>query len=262
MSKKILLCADDFGLSPAVCSGIIELAQKKRLSAVSCLVNMPSFEAYADQLLVAADKVQLGLHLNLTEGFLLSEQRPCFRFAALALKAHARLLPVTLIKQELEAQLERFVNITGRWPDFIDGHQHIHQFPVLRSLLIALYNECLRAHQVSIRSTWPLIQAHHYDIKAFLLARSGAKALQRLLIRHAIPHNHSFSGMYTFSSASDYRTLFVQWLKKASSNTLIMCHPGGDPKDDCAHAALRFKEFSYLSSDALLQDCAKYHVIL
>ncbi|WP_240489526.1 ChbG/HpnK family deacetylase [Legionella parisiensis] len=50
-SKTIILCADDFGLDPGVSAGILKLVRMGRLSAVSCMVNMPSFIPYAKELL-------------------------------------------------------------------------------------------------------------------------------------------------------------------------------------------------------------------
>lgn len=49
-SKTIVLCADDFGLDPGVSEGILKLAHMGRLSAVSCMVNMPGFILYAKEL--------------------------------------------------------------------------------------------------------------------------------------------------------------------------------------------------------------------
>ena len=42
--RKIVLCADDYGLSLGVSRGIRELLEMGRLSATSCMVVFPEFE--------------------------------------------------------------------------------------------------------------------------------------------------------------------------------------------------------------------------
>src|SRR5690554_2240069 len=63
--KQIVICADDFGMNPAVDAGILHLAGMGRLNATSCLVEGPSFAQGAKQL--SETGLQLGLHLNFTE---------------------------------------------------------------------------------------------------------------------------------------------------------------------------------------------------
>jgi predicted glycoside hydrolase/deacetylase ChbG (UPF0249 family) len=66
MSKKrIVLCADDYGQAPAISQGIIELLNQSRLSATSCMVNMPDWPVSAKELLPFINYVDLGLHFNL-----------------------------------------------------------------------------------------------------------------------------------------------------------------------------------------------------
>ena len=47
--RRIWLCADDYGISPAVSRGIRDLIARGRLNATSVMVNAPSFgQAEAD----------------------------------------------------------------------------------------------------------------------------------------------------------------------------------------------------------------------
>src|SRR5436190_22116683 len=73
MKKNIVLCADDYGQAPAISKGIISLLEKGRLSAVSCMVNMPGRPEAALWLQPFADQADMGLHFNLTEGKPLSQ---------------------------------------------------------------------------------------------------------------------------------------------------------------------------------------------
>src|SRR5690606_25136721 len=65
--RRIVLCADDFGMNPAVNAGILSLAGRGRLSATSLLVDGPA--ARADIPALRASGLQIGLHLNPTESF-------------------------------------------------------------------------------------------------------------------------------------------------------------------------------------------------
>ena len=71
--RRIWLCADDYGISPAVNTAIRDLVVRGRLNATSVMVVAPSLhrsEAVAlDVLNAAAPRVAIGLHLTLTAPF-------------------------------------------------------------------------------------------------------------------------------------------------------------------------------------------------
>jgi len=262
-NKTIVLCADDFGLNSGVSQGILKLAAMGRLSAVSSMVNMPDFILHAAELSALKNKVQTGLHFNVTEGYFLSDsKRHCFSLSELLIKTHLSSLKLSLIGREFNAQFDKFVQVMGRLPDFIDGHQHVHQFPVIRQVILDFYEQRLRGSGVSVRSTWPTISLFPYQFKAKVLSVTGGKALHLQLKKRAIPHNRYFAGIYDFAKEAHYRTLFRSWLDLASDNTLIMCHPGEPDAsaDPIAHA--RLSELTYFLSDEFLNDCNKYHVTL
>jgi predicted glycoside hydrolase/deacetylase ChbG (UPF0249 family) len=251
-SKTVVLCADDFGLNTGVSEGILNLVEKERLSAVSCMVNMPNFNLRAKDLSALKNKVQIGLHLNLTEGYFLSHHdRPCFSLNELLLKSHARLIKPSFIAKEINAQLEHFIHMMGRMPDFIDGHQHVHQFPIIRPIILNL-----------VRSTYPAITLPQYQFKARILAITGGKKMQAELKKLTIPHNSHFSGVYDFAQDSNYRDLFRQWLALVPSDTLIMCHPGAGSNDSDPIAHTRSKELNYFLSEEFLNDCLEFHIDL
>ncbi len=261
--KKIILCADDFGLSPGICEGLLKLVRMQRLSALSCMVNTSGFESYSQELLSLAPQVQIGLHFNLTEGSFLSQlDKPCFSLSELLLKTHLRSLTLSLIEQEFIAQLDRFIQLMGKWPDFIDGHQHVHQFPLIRTIVMKIYEQRLRPHSVFVRSTYPLISLPSYDWKGRVLAYTGGKALKNALIKHNIAHNDYFAGVYDFSPSANYPALFKQWLNLAPSNTLIMCHPGEGIETNDAIAPARLIEMAYFSSEQFLEDCTYSEVLI
>lgn len=260
---KLILCADDFGLSAGVSQGILKLVRKQRLSAVSCMTNMPDFVVSAPELLVSKNQVQIGLHFNLTEGVFLSDAtRMCFNLNELLIKTHLRVLDKQFIAKEFNAQLDAFIQSMGCLPDFIDGHQHVHQFPGIRQVILACYEQRLRLNGTSIRSTYPAKNLKKYQFKATILALTGGMALHRQLTKLNIPHNACFSGIYDFAQDINYRTLFRQWLALIPEHTLIMCHPGEGHMPDDVIAVARNMELAYFLSDDFVSDCDELGLVL
>ncbi|WP_298626210.1 ChbG/HpnK family deacetylase [uncultured Legionella sp.] len=261
--KKILLCADDFGLNPGVSQGIVTLARQNRLSAVSCMVNLPEFSVWAQELIALKDRVKIGLHFNLTEGCLLSRKnRGCFTLNRLLLKTQSRLISPVLLACEFHAQLDRFIEVVDSYPDFIDGHQHIHQLPVIRTIILKAYKERLQDKGVFLRSTYPALTLPQFQFKAAILAKTGGKKFHSLLKKECIAHNKYFAGVYDFSPGANYRALFRQWLLRASDHTLIMCHPGDGRDNNDAIASARRLEMDYFLSDDFLHDCEEHRIQL
>lgn len=262
-SKAIILCADDFGLNAGVSQGILTLVQLRRLTAVSCMVNTPDFRESAPELRALKKQVLCGLHFNVTEGFFLTKpEKRCFTLKELLIKSHLGLVSSSFIVRELHAQLDRYTELMGELPQFIDGHQHVHQFPTIRSALIAVYEQRLKKQRTMIRSTFPAVILSQFKGKAAVLAAAGGKKLAGLLAQFNIPHNRAFAGVYDFSPATEYRTLFCQWLHLAPHQTLIMCHPGlSDPTPDPI-AATRQIEMNYFLSDEFLIDILTHKVQL
>ncbi|MDI1352730.1 MAG: ChbG/HpnK family deacetylase, partial [bacterium] len=211
--KEIQLCADDFGLNPGVSSAIIKLLIMRRLSAVSCMVNMSDFNIQAQELLQLEIPFLKGLHFNLTEGhFLAAPDKPCYHLNKLLIQTHLGLINTSLIAQEFSAQLNHFIDVMGALPDFIDGHQHVHQFPKIRQVVLEIYEQRLRQHKTLIRSTYPAITLPMFQFKGRILELTGGKKLSAYLQKNQIPHNVVFSGVYDFRQAN-YRNLFRQWLR-------------------------------------------------
>lgn len=260
---NIILCADDFGLNAGVSLGLLKLVQRHRLSALSCMTNQPDFLLHAPQLVALNSDVQMGLHFNLTDGFFLSDkEKPCFGLNALLMKSHLNLLNLKRVALEFNAQLDVFEDVLGRLPDFIDGHQHVHQFPGIRQVVLDEYEKRLRPNGTYVRTTFPALSLKKYQYKIKILALTGGRALHSQLTALAIPHNRSFGGVYNFAKDVNYRDLFRQWLALASDKTLIMCHPGEGEMPEDAIGYARVKELAYFLSDDFLRDCEAFGVHL
>src|ERR1700687_3702675 len=72
-SRRIWLCADDYGISPSVNTAIRDLIMRGRLNATSVMVVAPSFrraEAISLGILNSGhQRVAIGLHVTLTAPF-------------------------------------------------------------------------------------------------------------------------------------------------------------------------------------------------
>jgi len=274
MSKTIMLCADDFAQNEAISEGILSLAQLKRINAISCLVNSP----YWDELYGELERVKhssfIGLHLNLTDGQPRSaiwrklEGEHFTGLPNLLKKAYLRQLNLQAVIAEIQAQLDVFTHTMHVYPDFIDGHQHIHQFPIIRRALFEVHKRQMghvdNAEDETdytasfFRNTYngwrDLISMTSFP-KCQMLALLGGRRFKRALIRYNIPTNTSFAGIYNFRHASHYRDYFRRFLAKTRDGGLIMCHPGlqSQDKHDPLHA-FRHHEFNYLMSDVFLSD--------
>lgn len=266
MMKRIVLGADDYGQAEAVSRGIIDLILAGRLTATSCLTNGPDWPTHARWLLPCRGKAEFGLHLNLTQGSPLSaefKQAYGERFPGLGRLlwlASTHTLNPQAVQAEFMAQLMAFKQAMGFYPAYLDGHQHVHHFPVVRDALRAVYEAAgLLGVGVRIRSVHrPLTLKQFFkEPKACLIEWTGAKHLRDDWLQPAnIPHNTSFEGIYAFSEAASCRRHFQTFFANIQAGGMIMCHPGresteaGDPIADARH-----HEYAYLMSEDFRQDC-------
>lgn len=257
MTRRLALCADDFGSAPGISEAIVELVEAGRLSAVSCLANAPHWSDGAPLLRGLAARVDIGLHFNLTEGRPLSPDlaRVWPRLPALPrliTLAHLGALPLAALRAEFEAQLEAFAGATGAAPNFVDGHQHVHHLPGVRRVVLDAV-ERLRP-MPAMRNTGHVL-GPGFGLKRALIEATGGRRLLAQLVQRGIAHNAALTGVYDFAEP-DYRVLMLRWLARVpSEGALLFCHPGGAPgaTDDPIGAA-RERERAYLRSDGFGAD--------
>ncbi len=106
-SRVLVITGDDYGYWPSYNDGILEAIEMGAIDSVGAMVEREHCEA--DPLLETG--VEIGLHIEF-------EGRWGPRSGAPARTA-------------LRVQLERFGDIFGRWPAFLNGHHHCHARPEL-----------------------------------------------------------------------------------------------------------------------------------
>ena len=142
MKPQLILCADDFALSPAVSAAIAELAANDRINAISCMALMPGWREDARRLRDGSERIAIGLHLVLTDlpplggASALAPGGKLPRLDRLARHSLIGGLPEADIRAEVERQFDRFADGAGRMPEFVDGHQHCHHLPRIRQIIL------------------------------------------------------------------------------------------------------------------------------
>ncbi len=222
--RRIIVCADDFGMNSSVDEGILELVEMGRLSAVSCLSTGPTFAAHAASARDAG--VDLGLHLNLTEPM---EGSLGLSLPRLIASAYTGLLDASWIDAAIHCQLDAFELAVGRGPDYVDGHQHVHQLPGVRRRLLAVLRERYGHGQPWLRCTVPGAQQGQRPadvFKARIIGALGARALRRQAREGGWRQNNGLLGVYGLSGgAPAYSQRLYAWLRAARDGDLLMCHP-------------------------------------
>lgn len=125
--RRLVVNADDFGLSPAINAGILRAHAEGIVTTASLMVRAPAAEQ-AVAAALAHPRLALGLHLDLGEW-----NRREGGWAAAYEVVDTR--DPAAVAAELERQLERFRSLTGGDPSHLDSHQHVHREEPVRSIL-------------------------------------------------------------------------------------------------------------------------------
>jgi predicted glycoside hydrolase/deacetylase ChbG (UPF0249 family) len=271
--RHIWLCADDYGISPAVNAAIRDLIGRGRINATSAMVASPNFDSAEAAALrdVAANRAAIGLHVTLTapfaplsRGFEPLRHGAFVSLAATLRRAHLRLLQSALLTIEILRQFEAFDAAFGRPPDFVDGHQHVHLFPQIRDALLRVTKEAAPKAWVRQCGRAAAARKRPGDPKAFLLD-GLSRRFRRLAADHGVRTNAAFAGTYAFGARADYARLFPGFLDGMPDGGVVMCHPG---KVDAELTRLdtltdlREREYAFFSADAFSHLLAAHGVTL
>lgn len=241
--KQVIVCADDYALHPNVDAAIVSLIAQGRLTATSCMTLSPNWKNAA-RLLTAdiQDKADIGLHLDFTE-FPSIQRHP---LSPLILKSLARLLSQKKLSEVIHLQLDSFEDALGRAPDYIDGHQHVHQLPQIREALLDAVMQRYRANPPWIRISRPPVQD---GLKGRIIGLLGANSMAAQAKRLGLRHSKSLLGVYGFDQdRQSYSARCESWFTQAQNGDAFMCHPSVAvwPEDLIGQA--RVMEFDLLRS--------------
>lgn len=277
MLKSLMICADDFAQNIFISEGITTLVRHNKINALSCLVNSPYWREAYKELYPILPNTFVGLHVNFTFGQPLSslfKKTHGLNFPTLPMllkNCYAKRFALNVLEAEIESQLDRFTKDLDTTPDFIDGHQHVLQFPMIRDAFLNIYQKYrLRALVRSTSNGWYDLFSVTSFPKSQLLFLLGSQRLKNDLNQLNIPTNTSFAGVYAFAHSQRYGHYFRQFLHMSQHQGMIMCHPGltSNDRSDPLHKH-RINEFNYFQSAAFTHDltahsfqlAAKAHVL-
>jgi predicted glycoside hydrolase/deacetylase ChbG (UPF0249 family) len=268
--RPIVLCADDYAIAPGVSGAILDLIDAGRISATSCLTISRHWPEHAVRLKPRDGRADIGLHLALTDFPPLGAMpglAPAGRLPPLGrllAKALMRGLDAAEIAGEVDRQIDRFTAEFGRPPDFIDGHQHVHQLPVIRDVVAARLKRLLPTTYVRVcdEPAGAILRRGIAPARALVISRLG-RGLRRRVRTLRILANGRFAGVRDFTEAHPYRDLFLKFIGDAGGPLLVMCHPGLADPDLAAVDPVttpREDEYRYLAGDAFAADLARANV--
>jgi predicted glycoside hydrolase/deacetylase ChbG (UPF0249 family) len=260
-TRRVVLCADDFGLTEGVSRGILDLARTRRISAVGVMANRPWWRQLAPELKACERDIGIGLHLNLTSGEPLgampshAPDGTFARFDALLRRSLLGTLRGDEIRAEIARQLSAFEAVLGRPPDFVDGHQHVHALPGVRRQLLNVLQERRFAGDPWLRDPSDRVAAilrRGVAPQKALVVKTLASGFAHAARRAGFTVNEGFSGFSPFDPGRDMAADFDAFLTDLGRRPMVMCHPGHvDAELRLLDAVVetREQEYAYLSSE-------------
>jgi predicted glycoside hydrolase/deacetylase ChbG (UPF0249 family) len=268
--KIVSICADDFGISKKINKGILQCVKNRRVTEVSCVVcsELRLKDFYFLKKFKSKSKIGIGIHIVLTDfNFNLDKKSfklPDYRTFLFSLNKIAN---KNYFEYLIEAQLDKFFSIFKQYPDFIDGHKHVHQFPQVFAILDKILKKKKINKKYWIRNThnkYIFSNLSNFSIKCLILSLFG-RNFKRNLTSLKYNTNQNFLGIYYYKKKKKFRNIFSTFLKKIDHKNLIMVHPGFTDYsifkfDDLIER--REDELNYLLSKSFLKDINYYQILI
>ncbi len=234
MSTRLIINADDYGFSPGVTDGILRSHRQGILTSATLITTMPD-AARAVELARATPTLGVGVHLCLTQGM---PRRPgqrrllsgdgvfpdkVWKLIARISRGGARMLHE--VRREWSAQIDYALK-SGLQPTHLDSHKHVHHWPPLADIAIALAREHA-IHFIRCAGEVAIPGCPTPRMEYRLLLRL-ARVLRRKIIEADLRTSDWFFGL-----AATGRMATDIWLKLLAAPPAgtgeIMVHPG-DPQ--------------------------------
>jgi hopanoid biosynthesis associated protein HpnK len=234
--RRLIISADDFGLSPGVNAGIIAAHHHGVLTNASLMVTGAAC-ADAVALARAHPTLGVGLHLVLVQGCaaapadapMLVDRAGMFRNQPVLNGLRYFFTPGIRrqLEREVRAQLERF-HSTGLPLSHVDGHLNIHMHPTVLGILLRLASEygirAMRLPREPLRISLRLDRSARLRKTAEAIVFRGlTRYAQPRLAAHGVRHTDQMFGLYQSGHVTEAYLLGV--LAAAPCGvTEIYCH--------------------------------------
>jgi predicted glycoside hydrolase/deacetylase ChbG (UPF0249 family) len=239
--KRLIVNADDFGMSRGISDGILRAHHFGFLTSASLMVNMPGTD-YALERLLAAPALSVGIHLNICRGKPISPARDAPSLVDASGDFHPP--PVMIRKlwrwqvstQELESEFRaqiRWMKARGLQPTHADSHHHMHIYPAAVSAFArAVAAEGIPCIRASRFSCWPkngvLGGPHEGGIVRRLLVQGYRTVLQNTVFHKLSSADSRIS--FPSGARRDSTSLGAHWTTTFENLPTgafeLACHPG------------------------------------
>ncbi|MCP4103976.1 MAG: ChbG/HpnK family deacetylase [Desulfobacteraceae bacterium] len=238
--KKLIINADDFGLSKGVNQGILSGFRDGIVTSATMLANMNYFD-HAVQIAKENPDMPIGVHLNLSWGKALTSSTsvsslvsPSGYFlknsAVFAGRYFSGQISIPEVCLEFRNQVSRVLD-AGINPTHLDTHKHFHCLP---GIMKALINTAIEFKIDKIRLPLEKNIIHIKNHKLFSIPKISWKTCfirlfctnhQKLLQNSGIRTTDYFTGI-THMNCLDVRVIKKILLNLKDGVTEFMCHPG------------------------------------
>lgn len=211
--EKLIIAADDFGISSKANRNILKLIRARKIDRVSVMVCGEISPLEISEL--KKSKVKLDIHLESVE--LKPEKRKLkdgvvkrsanFLFKYLSGKTSAGVMEI-----EWERQIQKFKEIFAKFPDGINSHQHIHFWPAYFKIILKL--------------------AQKFEIPYLRFGKLGLTKSKNSVFRILKAFHKKDSRILAAFDSSDF-LVSLDWIKNIEiflknlpqGKTEIVCHP-------------------------------------
>jgi len=241
--NKLIVHADDLGLSRAFNTAILEAAKAGFLTSTCLRVNGSAYEEAIKEVLPECPELGMGLHLNLVEG---KTTKQCISNSSelyftdgtyrLGFVGLYRGRKSKNLLQEIEGdyrdQIERALKVCSL--DHFNSHQHSHAIPELFEIVCRLAKEYgiryVRLPQERFYYAAPLSRHltpwYGVNLAKFAILNAQAKRNIETAKKHGILTNDYFVGI-SYTARMDENTLLsgLKALEKATGLIEVLFHP-------------------------------------
>lgn len=245
--KRLIVNADDFGLTAGVNRGIIEGHQRGIVTSATLMANGAAFEEAAG-LARENPKLGVGCHLVLVGGHCVAQRNeiplladsegklpPDLPRLVAKLTGGKKMAPQ--LAAEFRAQVEK-IREAGIEPTHLDTHKHTHCHPRVMEALAEVAEEFgvrwvrkpFEDVADSLGSAGSLRDLRLKQRLEALAARGGKRAFDRLVRQHKLMTPVRFYGVSLTGRLSPAAVLTI--LEEVGEGTSeLMCHPGYSDED-------------------------------